>query len=178
MNQRSLSLWECPLFSDLSEGDIIAIAQNSESRKFEADDELFKEGDEADGIYVVLSGQLKFSVISDNGHTRRTIGDAGPGEYVGEFSLLDGQPRSASVNATRPTETIFISAKAFAVLLNLRPSVAVGMHGKLASIVRKRTGRVITTPKNVPTRQELGELTLILREYNNRIAAKTPPPRF
>ena len=178
MNQRSLSLWECPLFSDLSEGDIIAIAQNSESRRFEAEDVLFEEDDEADGIYVVLSGQLKFSITPSNGHSRRTIGEAGPGEYVGEFSLLDGQPRSASVVATRPTETIFISAKAFAVLLKLRPSVALGIHAKLASIVRKRTGRVIATPRHAPTREQLGELTLILREYNAKIASKKPPGRF
>ena len=172
-------LWQFPLFSDLSEGDLIAIAQNSEGRKYREGDILFREGDDADGLYLVLSGQLQFSVTTPDGNSSRLIGEAGPGEYIGEFSLLDGKPRSATVKASKNSEITFLSDKAFEVLLNLRPTVARGVHRKLADIVRRRTGRVIKLPADtVPTRQHLGELTLLLREYNDRLASQMSASGF
>ena len=172
-------LWQFPLFSDLSEGDLIAIAQNSESRKYREGDILFRESDDADGLYLVLSGQLQFSVAAPDGRPSRVIGEAGPGEYVGEFSLLDGKPRSATVRANKATEITFLSDKAFEVLLKLRPTVARGVHKKLADIVRRRTGRVISLANDaIPTRQELGELTLLLREYNDRLASQMSASGF
>ena len=172
-------LWQFPLFSDLSEGDLIAIAQNSESRKYREGDVLFREGDEADGLYLVLSGQLQFSVLTPEGGSSRLIGEAGPGEYVGEFSLLDGKPRSATVRANKATEITFLSDKAFEVLLKLRPSVARGVHKKLADIVRRRTGRIARLSNDaIPTRQDLGELTLLLREYNERVASQMSASGF
>jgi CRP/FNR family cyclic AMP-dependent transcriptional regulator len=172
-------LWQFPLFSDLSEGDLIAIAQNSESRKYREGDILFREGDDADGLYLVLSGQLQFSVAAPDGRPSRVIGEAGPGEYVGEFSLLDGKPRSATVRANKAAEITFLSDKAFEVLLKLRPTVARGVHKKLADIVRRRTGRVISLPNDaIPTRQDLGELTLLLRKYNDRLASQASASGF
>ncbi len=158
---------------------MIAIAQNSESRKYREGDILFREGDNADGLYLVLSGQLQFSVTTPDGHSSRLIGEAGPGEYVGEFSLLDGKPRSATVKANKATEVTFLSNKAFEVLLKLRPTVARGVHKKLADIVRRRIGRVITLPSEaIPTRQDLGEMTLLLREYNDRLASQMSASGF
>lgn len=60
---------------------------------------LFREGDSADAMYVVVSGRLR-ATREDDGETR-TVGDIGRGETVGEMALLTGDVRSATVHALR-----------------------------------------------------------------------------
>jgi len=60
---------------------------------------LFREGDTADAMYVVVSGRLR-ATRQDDGHDR-TIGDIGRGETVGEMALLTGDVRSATITALR-----------------------------------------------------------------------------
>jgi NTE family protein len=60
---------------------------------------LFRQGDAADAMYVVVSGRL--GAVRQEDDIPRTIGDIGRGETVGEMALLTGQPRSASVHALR-----------------------------------------------------------------------------
>ncbi len=60
---------------------------------------LFREGDSADAMYVVVSGRLR-ATREDDGQTR-TVGDISRGETVGEMALLTGDVRSATVHALR-----------------------------------------------------------------------------
>ena len=60
---------------------------------------LFREGDTADAMYVVVSGRLR--ATRDNDGETRTVGDIGRGETVGEMALLTGDVRSATVHALR-----------------------------------------------------------------------------
>jgi CRP-like cAMP-binding protein len=60
---------------------------------FRAGQTIFRQGDRGGSMYVVLEGQLEVVL---NGET---IDFVGPGEVVGEMSLVDGQPRSATVVA-------------------------------------------------------------------------------
>lgn len=60
---------------------------------------LFREGDTADAMYVVVSGRLR-ATRDDDGQSR-TIGDISRGETVGEMALLTGDVRSATVHALR-----------------------------------------------------------------------------
>jgi CRP-like cAMP-binding protein len=89
---------------------------------------------------------------------------------VGEFGLIDGQPRSASVISAEPSQVLFLPAKAFAVIMQTRPSVAIGVRKKLGEIVRKRTGRNIPYMEgHIPDIAELQELSKILRDYNTQV---------
>lgn len=65
----------------------------------EAGQILFREGDAADAMYVVVSGRLR--ATRDENGTARTIGDIGRGETVGEMALLTGDTRSATITALR-----------------------------------------------------------------------------
>jgi len=77
-----------------------------------ADQTLFMAGDEGDGCYRVEDGLLKASVAAPNGG-ERILAILGPGSVVGELSMIDGAPRSASVAALRESKLCFVSRADF-----------------------------------------------------------------
>jgi CRP-like cAMP-binding protein len=78
----------------------------------DADQVLFLSGDDGDGCYRVDDGLLKVSVVAPAGG-ERILAILGPGEMVGELSVINGAPRSASVTAIRESKLSFISRVAF-----------------------------------------------------------------
>ncbi|HLH98963.1 MAG TPA: Crp/Fnr family transcriptional regulator [Xanthobacteraceae bacterium] len=87
-----------------------------------ADQSLFLPGDASDGCYRLDTGLLKVSVVTAAGG-ERILAILGPGAIVGELSMLDGTPRSASVAALRDSKLSFISAAAFQAFADARPEV-------------------------------------------------------
>jgi CRP-like cAMP-binding protein len=166
---KPVSIWRFPLFADLLEADIVAILQYSKSHTYQTGEIVFREGDPPDGLYLVLSGALRY-FVTINQNKQKTIGEVNPGEYVGEFSLLDGQPRSTTLEAILPSEVLILPAKAFETILKLRPSVALGIHRKLCEVIRRRTGRRMPEPRQPVTFADLRDLTNILRNYNDQFS--------
>src|SRR5258708_672351 len=81
---------------------------------------LFAAGDVGDGCYRLDAGLLKVEVASPRGEAR-IIALLGPGAIVGELSMIDGQPRSASVFALRECLLSFISREDFNRYVVTRP---------------------------------------------------------
>ena len=67
-----------------------AVDAITELRRIEAGEDVFCEGDAADGIYSVVSGSL--SVLISTGGDRQRIATLGPGATFGEMAVLDGRP--------------------------------------------------------------------------------------
>ncbi|MFZ9931718.1 MAG: patatin-like phospholipase family protein [Chthoniobacterales bacterium] len=80
---------------------------------------LFREGDEADSMYVVLSGRLR-ATRGEEGK-QRVIGEITRGETVGEMALLTGGKRSATVQAMRDCVLVGLDSPSFAQLARLSP---------------------------------------------------------
>src|SRR6266436_6980688 len=72
-----------------------------------ANQTLFVAGDEGDGCYRVEEGLLKASVAAPAGG-ERILAILGPGSVVGELSIIDGGPRSASITALRDSKLSFV----------------------------------------------------------------------
>jgi CRP/FNR family cyclic AMP-dependent transcriptional regulator len=83
---------------------------------------LFLVGDPGDGCYWVVEGLLKVHVVSHSG-SDRILAILGAGTIVGELSMFDGAPRSASVSAIRASTLTFVSRAAFDAMLNTHPEV-------------------------------------------------------
>jgi CRP/FNR family transcriptional regulator, cyclic AMP receptor protein len=81
---------------------------------------LFLAGDAGDGCYWVDEGLLKVHVVSPSGG-ERILAILGPGTMVGELSMFDGAPRSASVAAVRESKLSFVSRAAFDATVRARP---------------------------------------------------------
>ena len=71
---------------------------------------VFREGDEGQELFVLLSGELEITKRSRTGHDAR-VAMLGPRDWFGEMSVLDIMPRSASVRALSPARLIHITSK-------------------------------------------------------------------
>jgi CRP-like cAMP-binding protein len=113
-----------------------------------ADEVLFLEGDPGDGCYRVEQGLLKVSVISSTGG-ERILAILGPGAVVGELSIIDELPRSASVTAIRDSQLSFISRQQFAAVAKTHPEVYRHITTLLASRIRD-TNNVVAAASFLP----------------------------
>jgi CRP-like cAMP-binding protein len=122
--------------------------ESATSVKISADELLFLAGDAGDGCYRVDDGLLKVTMVSRSG-TERILAFLGPGAIVGELSIIDGLPRSASVVAVRDAELSFISRAVFEQCANKHPDVYKSLVSVLAARLRE-TDEVIAAESFLP----------------------------
>jgi CRP/FNR family transcriptional regulator, cyclic AMP receptor protein len=103
------------LFAGLGEPTLRTLADRSLERSFPRHGRLFHQGDPGTGLYVLVSGLVKVVVTSEDGEEMVLV-TLGPGEALGELSIVDGGPRSASAEALEPTVALMITRE---VLLDL-----------------------------------------------------------
>jgi CRP/FNR family cyclic AMP-dependent transcriptional regulator len=101
-----------------------------------ADEALFLAGDTGDGCYLVEDGLLKVVVASHSGG-ERILAFLGRGAIVGEMSVIDGRPRSASVVVVRQAALKFLSRTSFEEFANKYPGVYKYLMKLLASRLRE-----------------------------------------
>jgi len=118
--------------------------------KLRADAVLFLAGDAGDGCYRIEDGLLKVAMISRSG-TERILAFLGPGAIVGELSIIDGLPRSASVVAVRESVLSFLSRAAFEDFTAKHPEVYKSLVTLLATRLRE-TDAVIAAGSFLPLR--------------------------
>jgi CRP-like cAMP-binding protein len=114
-------------------------------RELERGEVVFREGDPADSVHLVLSGHLAVSVSTADGE-RATLNVIGPGSHVGELALLArGAPRerSATVVALEPSVTRVLTATAFRELCARHPAVQGLLVDLMAARIRELSGRLL-----------------------------------
>lgn len=119
-----VALGEIPFFKRLPAGDLLAVLKVTKTLQFKPNETIFHRGDKGDGLYVLLSGELHVYLPATVHSPTKSLKKLSPGHYVGEFSLFDGEPRSASVESSVSSEVMFLPVSAFAVLLETQPSVS------------------------------------------------------
>jgi CRP-like cAMP-binding protein len=113
----------------LSPADLDAIRRHTETLHYQPADTVFAEGDAADFIYFVVSGQVE--VFLQKFTTRQALCTLAPGDYFGEMAVLNGGKRSASVVATEPTTLLRADRIAFHRLLDEQPQLSAGIFSVL-----------------------------------------------
>src|SRR5258706_15376132 len=109
-----------------------------------ADQTLFLAGDAGDACYRVEDGLLKASVFAPAGD-ERILAIFGPGSLVGELSMIDGVPRSASVSALRPSKLSLISRAGFEAFARSNPELYRHVMTLLARRLRETNGALAAT---------------------------------
>ena len=177
----SLPIDVIPFFSGLSATDLMSIMAIAKTQKTEKDVNLFDQGDKPDGLYVLLSGKLQVYIRSGFiGGTSKVLATLNPGQYVGEFGLIDGEPRSASVNVIEGGEILFIPAIAFGAILEQKPHIADKVCGFLCDKVMSLPKLKLTPDEAIlikekrvqPTLSNMKYLCKIVREHNKLTAIK------
>jgi len=102
------------------------------------DEILFREGDPADALYVVLQGRLQV-VRERPGHPAEVVTEIGRGQPVGEIGLLTGDARSFTVRAVRDTELIRFSEQGFRSILRQSPQALIPLMRTLARRLQRTT---------------------------------------
>jgi CRP/FNR family transcriptional regulator, cyclic AMP receptor protein len=97
------------LFGALSDEVLAHLASTLSVTRPSAGDMVFREGDEARDMYVVVSGEMEVLKRSQRGIDAR-VAMLGPGDWFGEMSIVDVQPRSATVRALAPSRLLRITA--------------------------------------------------------------------
>lgn len=118
------------LFSSCSQRDLNKIARAGDEILVPAGTVLMEQGDMGREAYVILEGT---ATVKRN---RRKIADLGAGESVGELSLLDLGPRTATVEAATDLRILVLSARALTGLLDDSPALARKMLAAMAGRVR------------------------------------------
>src|SRR5208337_190873 len=114
-------LQKTPLWSGLTKQDLKLIAKLSQERKFESGHAIVTKGEAGIGFYLILEGAVE--VRSDG----KTFSKLGPGQFFGEMSIIDNQPRSADVVATEASRVLILSAWSFKTLISDNPKIALKM---------------------------------------------------
>ncbi len=94
----SEALSAVPLFRRLSGEELAAVARAMTQRRYEAGVNIVTQGEDGHCLYVVLDGRAVVERAGGHGETH-VLARLGPGGFFGEMTLLDGQPRSATVRA-------------------------------------------------------------------------------
>ncbi len=111
------------LFSDLSPRLLKHIDSLCKTKEFKKDEYIVKQGEEGLGLYIIKTGKVAVEKKMDNGSTLE-IATHGPGEFIGELSVIDGAVRTASVKALEDTKCITIIAWDFNAAMKAHPEIA------------------------------------------------------
>ena len=103
-----------------------------------------REGEPADGMFVVVSGRLRVATTGPNG-AEVVLAELGVGETVGEMAVISGEPRSATVYAIRDSQLARLSTARFEQLLERHPKGTFQMV----------TSRMVAKPKAPPGRRRV-----------------------
>jgi CRP/FNR family transcriptional regulator, cyclic AMP receptor protein len=109
---------------------------NASTVRLKTDEVLFLAGDAGDGCYRVDDGLLKVTMVSRSG-TERILAFLGQSAIVGELSIIDGLPRSASVVAVRAAVLSFLSRAAFEAFASKHPEIYKSLVTLIAARLRE-----------------------------------------
>jgi signal transduction histidine kinase len=160
------ALQATPIFAEVPPELLARLAAQAEPMTVLAGDFLIVEGDQADDMFVVVSGELE--VTKRSGTSEIPLAHVGPGAIQGELAALERGKRMASVRAATDAEVLRIPYAAVRDLLSGGPDAALG-------IIRTVIGRLRGMESTLRQREKLAGLgTLaagLAHELNNPAAA-------
>ena len=134
------TLRSVPLFSTLSDQQLATMLPALQHRTYRARATILRAGEIADGLYIVLSGNVRVILDDGEGH-QAIVALIGPNEFFGEVGLLDPGPRFTNIQAQQACEIVYVPRKTLFDWLERDPTAAMSMlrtiTGRLAEAQRK-----------------------------------------
>lgn len=188
------------IFKGLNDEALRAIGSSLRSQRYSKDTTIFNQDDEGDSLYIIVKGRVKVVLYGENGR-EAILTIFGPGDFFGEMSLLDGQPRSANIITLENTTTLALSRSDFTNHLHANPATALrileemcirlryaddiignlallDVYGRVARILiglAKKDGEVVDEGvliRQRPTQQELASMIGTSRETVSRVLSE------
>ncbi len=142
-------LAEVPFFQVLDDEERTLLAAQLDIVTFPAGRLLWNTGDPGGELYVIRSGEAEVFFRNDTGE-RIVLETSGPGDFVGELSLLDNGPRTAAVLVTQDLEALRVDRNDLNFLFHKRPDAALDLLTAMGRRMRKTVERLRhTATRNV-----------------------------
>ncbi len=113
-------LREISLFATLTPEELEDLLQQLETERYPANTAIFWMDEPGDKLYVIETGEVRISYTTKEGK-ELTLGEQGEGTFLGELSLLDSGPHTATVRTTKETTVLTISRATFYKYLDKHP---------------------------------------------------------
>jgi branched-chain amino acid transport system substrate-binding protein len=120
----------------LNESQLRQLANRTAVSTYTAGEQLVKQGDPGDSLFIIKSGSVSVYVRSEDGRSVYA-NQLNAGDFFGEMSLLTGEARAASIRADEETEVIIIDKEAFGNVLTQDPTI---LDRFLAALERRQQG--------------------------------------
>jgi CRP/FNR family transcriptional regulator len=139
MSPRTIDiLRKTPLFATLPDDDLRRVADLAVSRRFAKKEAVFREGDRADGFFIVAVGKVKVFKLSGEGK-EQVLHVLEGGQTFAEAVIFEGGGYPAHAEALTDTELLFLPKRPFVDLLERHPKVAIRMLASLSRWLKRMT---------------------------------------
>ena len=132
-----------PLFNALSDEDMKLVNEIAVEKRVPKNTVVMSERELGDSLYAIVAGRVKVFIGDEEGR-EIILKILGPGEFFGEMSLIDKQPRSASVATLDNSVFKVLSHDAFEMALDRAPRIAVSVMQALAKRLRDADRKIST----------------------------------
>lgn len=149
-------LSKIPIFEKLSAADHDVLLKLWQSRAVEEGEVLFRIGEKGSSMFVIEEGKIEITVPIEGQVKKETrVSVLHEGEFVGELSLLDGLPRTATATAMEPCKLLEMKREDFIRFLMERPAVSISMVSEIGKRLRSTNELVMSlASKNVNVEME------------------------
>ncbi len=135
------SVLQVPLFSHLEGHEAVRLAEATRERNYPKNSVILFEDDPGDALFIVVKGQVKVVLIGEDGR-EVILSVLGQGDFFGEMSLLDDEPRSAHVIAMEDSELLVLRRDDFQRCLEETPRIALGLLRALSRRLRRADDKI------------------------------------
>lgn len=130
-----------PLFSTLTQAQAESVADAVIKRRFKRGEVIVEQGKKSNFLAIVLTGRARV-VTQDNRGREVILATMNPGDYIGEMSLIDNQPHSATVRAEVQTDVLILGRVEFARCLPENTSMAYAVMKGLVQRLRQADRKI------------------------------------
>jgi CRP-like cAMP-binding protein len=130
-----------PLFSDLADAELARFSDVIREREYPKNSVILFEDDPGDALYIVSTGQVKVVLIGEDGR-EVILSVLGDGDFFGEMSLIDDEPRSAHVIAMKDSQLLVLRRDDFQARLQETPGVALKLLRVLVQRLRRADEKI------------------------------------
>ena len=134
-------LQKVPLFSQLAPADLQRVLDLAREKAYPKNSVILFEDDPGDALFVVATGQVKVVLIGEDGR-EVILSVLGEGQFFGEMSLIDDEPRSAHVIAMEDSNLVVLRREDFEGILLQTPLIAVALLKELTRRLRQADEKV------------------------------------
>jgi CRP-like cAMP-binding protein len=112
-----------PLFAALNMAQLDALSSSLSKQRFKRNECVIRFGETSNSLYIILNGKARVQMSNEKGRDV-ILAKLKAGDYVGEMSLIDGQPHSATVVADEKLDTLVLSREGFAQCVSSSTSIS------------------------------------------------------